>query len=106
MTLALERARAGRRARGRRLRPARQARAALHRLVAARAASRRSGSAGQNGIALRARGLRPGRYRVVLTAADGVGNRSPRRTLGAAGREAAALEVDAAHQVRHRHGLG
>ena len=30
---------------------------------------------------MRARGLKPGRYRLVLTAADEVGNRSPRRTL-------------------------
>jgi hypothetical protein len=42
----------------------------------------RSLRAGQNGITLRARGLRPGRYRAVLSAADEVGNRSPRRTLG------------------------
>jgi hypothetical protein len=38
--------------------------------------------AGENGIALRARGLAPGHYRLGLTAADEVGNRSPRRTLG------------------------
>ncbi|MEA2400839.1 MAG: hypothetical protein QOK00_1242 [Thermoleophilaceae bacterium] len=37
--------------------------------------------AGRNGIALRARGLHPGRYRVVLTAKDKAGNRSARRAL-------------------------
>ncbi len=43
---------------------------------------RRAATAGRNGIALRARRLRPGRYRVVLTATDAVGNVSLRRTLG------------------------
>jgi hypothetical protein len=42
----------------------------------------RSLRAGRNGIIVRARGLKPGRYRLVLTAADEVGNRSPRRALG------------------------
>jgi DNA-binding beta-propeller fold protein YncE len=42
----------------------------------------RSAQAGENRIAVRARGLKPGRFRLVLTAADEVGNRSPRRTLG------------------------
>jgi hypothetical protein len=41
----------------------------------------RAATAGRNGIALRARGLKPGRYRVVLTATDAVGNVSPRRVL-------------------------
>jgi hypothetical protein len=31
---------------------------------------------------MRARGLKPGRYRLVLTAADEAGNRSPRRAIG------------------------
>jgi hypothetical protein len=42
----------------------------------------RSLRAGRNGITVRARGLKPGRYRLVLTATDEVGNRSPRRALG------------------------
>ena len=42
----------------------------------------RSGVVGKNGIVLRARGLKPGRFRVALTATDEVGNRSARRTLG------------------------
>jgi hypothetical protein len=43
---------------------------------------KRSLRAGGNGIAMRARGLKPGRYRLVLTAADEAGNRSPRRAIG------------------------
>jgi DNA-binding beta-propeller fold protein YncE len=35
-----------------------------------------AGAAGENAIRLRARGLRPGRYRLVLSAVDGVGNAS------------------------------
>jgi DNA-binding beta-propeller fold protein YncE len=40
-----------------------------------------AGAAGANSIRLAARGLRPGRYRLLLTAVDGVGNTSARRTL-------------------------
>jgi hypothetical protein len=40
-----------------------------------------AGAAGANSIRLRARGLRPGRHRLVLTAVDAVGNPSARRTL-------------------------
>jgi DNA-binding beta-propeller fold protein YncE len=36
----------------------------------------RAGAAGENAIRLRARGLRPGLYRLVLSAVDGVGNAS------------------------------
>jgi hypothetical protein len=36
---------------------------------------------GANSIRLRARGLRPGRYRVLLTAFDRVGNPSVSRSL-------------------------
>jgi sugar lactone lactonase YvrE len=43
---------------------------------------KRSLRAGKNGITVRARGLKPGRYRMVLIAADEVGNKSPRRTIG------------------------
>jgi hypothetical protein len=81
VTLAVERARAGRRPKGRACSP----RAKRGRRCTAWSLARtvtRSGSAGANAISVRARGLRPGRYRLVLTAADEVGNRSPRRTLG------------------------
>jgi sugar lactone lactonase YvrE len=40
-----------------------------------------AGAAGANSIRLAARGLLPGRYRLLLTAVDGVGNASARRTL-------------------------
>jgi hypothetical protein len=40
-----------------------------------------AGAAGANAIRLRARGLDPGRYRLVLSAVDGVGNRSAARLL-------------------------
>jgi sugar lactone lactonase YvrE len=46
----------------------------------ARAVKRRV-SAGTHGIKLRSRGLRPGHYRVVLTAVDAVGHRSAARTM-------------------------
>ena len=38
--------------------------------------------AGANSVTLRSRGLRPGRYRVVLSATDAVGNRSQQRAIG------------------------
>jgi hypothetical protein len=80
VTVALDRARQGRRAKGRACGPrAKRGRRCVAWTRARRI--RRSARAGPNGIALRARGLRPGRYRVVLTATDEVGNRSPRRTL-------------------------
>jgi DNA-binding beta-propeller fold protein YncE len=80
VTVALNRARPGRRSKGRACRPL--AKRGRRCTVWSRARTiRRSAGAGQNGILLRARGLRPGRYRVVLTATDRVGNRSPRRTL-------------------------
>jgi sugar lactone lactonase YvrE len=40
-----------------------------------------AGAAGANAMRLRAGGLRPGRYRLVLTAEDAVGNASARRLL-------------------------
>ena len=78
--LTVERARSGRRARGGPCRPkAKRGRRCTAwsrvRLI------KRSGRAGENAIALRARGLTPGSFRVVLAAVDEVGNRSPRRTL-------------------------
>jgi sugar lactone lactonase YvrE len=42
---------------------------------------KRAGGTGENGIALRARGLKPGHFRVVVTAVDEVGHRSPSRAL-------------------------
>ena len=42
---------------------------------------KRSGGTGENGIALRARGLKPGHFRVVVSATDEVGHRSPSRAL-------------------------
>jgi DNA-binding beta-propeller fold protein YncE len=80
VTLAIDRARSGRRPRGRACSP----RAKRGRRCTAWSpvrTLRRSGSAGQNRTALRARGLRPGRYRLTLTATDAVGNRSQRRAL-------------------------
>ena len=81
----------GRRVEGRRLQHARQARPALHR-VGARQDDQAHRRDGENGIALRARGLKPGHYRVVVTA-----DRRGRQPLAAAdapaaGRAAAALE--------------
>ena len=81
VTLAIDRARKGRRTKARTC----STRAKRGRRCTALARARtitRSVHAGENGIALRARGLAPGHYRVVVTAADEVGNRSPRRTLG------------------------
>jgi hypothetical protein len=40
-----------------------------------------SGPAGPNAIRVRARGLRPGRHRLMLGAVDAVGNPSARRSL-------------------------
>jgi sugar lactone lactonase YvrE len=42
---------------------------------------KRSGRTGENGILLRARGLKPGHFRVVVSAVDEVGHRSPSRAL-------------------------
>jgi sugar lactone lactonase YvrE len=81
VTLAVNRARSGRRPKGK---PCR-ARAKRGRPCTVWSRSRtvkRSLGAGGNGITVRARGLKPGRYRLVLTAADEVGNRSPRRAIG------------------------
>lgn len=81
VTLTLRRARAGRRARGKACSP--RAKRGRRCTVWANARTiNRSLSSGQNRISLRARRLKPGRYRAVLTAVDQVGNRSPRRTLG------------------------
>jgi len=80
VTLALDRARAGRRPKGKDCRP--RAKRGRRCTAWSRVRTiRRSLSAGEHGITLRARGLRPGRYRTVLSATDRVGNRSPQRTL-------------------------
>jgi hypothetical protein len=80
VTLAVDRARSGRRPPGRACSP-RAKRGRRCTTWSRVRALQRSASAGQNAIALRARGLRPGRYRVALTAVDEVGNRSSRRTV-------------------------
>jgi DNA-binding beta-propeller fold protein YncE len=76
VTLALDRARRGRR-------PATtapcdlRARTGRRCLIWSRArVINHAGAAGENAIRLRARGLRPGLYRIVLNAVDGVGNAS------------------------------
>ncbi|MBA3261875.1 MAG: hypothetical protein H0T69_05300 [Thermoleophilaceae bacterium] len=80
VTVGLDRARNGRRAKGRACSP--RAKRGRRCITWTRVRTiRRSGTPGENGIVLRARGLRPGRYRVVLTATDEVGNRSPQRAL-------------------------
>jgi hypothetical protein len=81
VTLAVNRARGGHRPKGK---PCRlHAKRGRPCTVWSRARTiERSLRAGGNGITVRARGLKPGRYRLVLTAADKAGNRSPRRALG------------------------
>jgi hypothetical protein len=81
VTLAVNRARRGRRPKGKRCGV--HAKRGHPCTVWSRARTiRRSLGAGGNGITVRARGLKPGRYRLVLTAADEVGNRSPSRAIG------------------------
>jgi sugar lactone lactonase YvrE len=81
VTLVVERARRGRRTqagapcRVRARRGRRCVRWSPTRLV------RHGGGAGANAVLLRARGLRPGRYRLLLRAVDGVGNASAQRRL-------------------------
>jgi DNA-binding beta-propeller fold protein YncE len=79
VTLAVDRARRGRR-------PAAtapcnpRARTGRHCLIWSRARSiNHAGAAGENAIRLRSRGLRPGLFRLVLNAVDGVGNASAPR---------------------------
>jgi DNA-binding beta-propeller fold protein YncE len=79
VTVAMDRARAGRRSGGR-CRP--KAKRGRRCTSYSRARTlRRAGIAGENAIALRARGLRPGRYRITVSAVDAVGNRSAPRRL-------------------------
>jgi PKD domain len=80
VTLRLDRARPGRRLKG----GACSGRAKHGRRCTAwvRAKTiKRAGVRGENGIALRARGLKPGHFRVVVSAVDEVGHRSPSRAL-------------------------
>jgi DNA-binding beta-propeller fold protein YncE len=79
VTLVLDRARRGRRAAATDPCDLR-ARTGRHCLVWSRARSiSHAGAAGENAIRLRSRGLRPGLYRIVLSAVDGVGNASAPR---------------------------
>jgi DNA-binding beta-propeller fold protein YncE len=80
VTVALDRIRAGRRRQGQpcRLKATRGRRCTIY--TRARTI-RRSATAGENAVALRARGLKPGRYRITVTAVDPVGNRSAPRRL-------------------------
>jgi PKD domain len=79
VTLTLSKGRPGRVKDGKCSRRAKQGRRCT---VWVRAKSlRRAGQRGENGIALRTRGLKPGHFRVVLTAVDEVGHRSPSRAL-------------------------
>jgi DNA-binding beta-propeller fold protein YncE len=81
VTVAIDRARKGRQPKG----SACSTRAKRGRPCTALSRARtikRAARAGENGISVRARGLSPGSYRLVLTAADEVANRSPRRTIG------------------------
>ena len=80
VTVSVRRARAGRRAEG-----ACSTRSRRGRPCTAWSVSRqlkRPERAGRNSVKLRSRGLRPGRYRVVLSATDEVGNRSQQRAIG------------------------
>jgi sugar lactone lactonase YvrE len=80
VTLSLNRARAGRRPAGKTC----LVRAKRGRRCTAWSRARtvrRSLEAGPNRLVLRARGLKPGRYKLVLSAVDAVGNRSPQRAL-------------------------
>jgi sugar lactone lactonase YvrE len=80
LTLSVDRARQGHRRRGQPCRVRLKRGRACTVWTRARTIDR-SLRAGNNRITVRARGLKPGRYRMVLSAADEVGNRSPRRTL-------------------------
>jgi PKD domain len=81
VTVALHRARAGHRRKGRPCSP-RAKRGRRCTLYTRARTIRRSRPAGENAITLRSRGLKPGRYRITVIAVDGVGNRSAPRRLG------------------------
>jgi DNA-binding beta-propeller fold protein YncE len=80
VTLELDKARPGRRVQGGAC--SRRAKRGRRCTVWVRAKTiKRAGGAGDNGIALRARGLKPGHFRLVISAVDEVGHRSPSRAL-------------------------
>jgi hypothetical protein len=80
VTVTLDRARAGRRLQGRACNP--RAKRGRRCTIYSRARTiRRTGVAGQNAIVLRARGLKPGTYRITVRAVDAVGNSSSPRRL-------------------------
>jgi sugar lactone lactonase YvrE len=80
VALTIERARFGRRAPSGTCRVrARRGRRCIRRVPVR--TLRHAGAAGANSIRVPARGLRPGRYRLLLTAVDAVGNTSARRKL-------------------------
>ena len=80
VTVSVRRARAGRRAEGACSTRSKRGRPCTAWSVARQI--RRAERAGRNRLTLRSRGLRPGRYRIVLGATDAVGNRSQRRSIG------------------------
>jgi hypothetical protein len=80
VTLAVDRARRGRRPIGATGPCDLRARTGRHCLIWSRARTiTHAGAPGENAIRLRSRGLRPGLYRLVLNAVDGVGNPSAAR---------------------------
>ena len=80
VTVSVRRARAGRRAEGACSTRSKRGRPCTAWSVARQI--RRAERAGRNRLTLRSRGLRRGRYRIVLSATDAVGNRSQQRTIG------------------------
>jgi DNA-binding beta-propeller fold protein YncE len=80
VSLAVERARRGRRTAGGECRVRARRGPRCLRWAPVRALGH-AGTTGANAIRLRARGLRPGRHRLVLVAVDAVGNRSAQRVL-------------------------
>lgn len=78
--LTIERARRGRRTPGTRCRARAKPGRRCTRWTTVRAMDH-AGAAGSNSVRVKARGLRPGRHRLVLTAVDAVGNRSAQRRL-------------------------
>jgi hypothetical protein len=78
--VAVRRARAGRRVRGGACRPGAKHGRRCTRLTLRRTI-KHSGKPGANRIRIRARGLRPGSYRVVLSPTDLVGNEGVPRTV-------------------------
>jgi sugar lactone lactonase YvrE len=82
VTLTIDRARKGRRPKGSTACSTRAKRGRPCTALSRARTIKRAARPGENGISVRARGLKPGSYRLVLRAVDEVGNRSPRRTIG------------------------